>query len=147
ERLQPACVQSRPEHDVVDRGQLLVHAGDEVRLDSRDRQRTGRDVGRGHVLFICPAASVEQSHGRPFLRSAGPLANVPPAEFSDYTFARNAETSFTALRARTNRGAETPPLQSVQARVPRLVSTASTADGTPLSCTPCTRVRTFSASS
>ena len=48
----------RTEGEVVDRGELLVDARDEVVLDRRDRQGAGRGVGTDELFVVRRARQV-----------------------------------------------------------------------------------------
>jgi hypothetical protein len=93
QRLQAAGVERGPEDDVVDRRQLLVHAGDEIRFNGRDRQGPGGDVG-GQIIVLSPAlVPVEQGHSCDLLWRPPVGPAVRAADVLDYTFAETPATT------------------------------------------------------
>src|SRR4029077_1548878 len=89
QRLEPARVERGPEDDVVDRRQLLVDAGDEIRFDGRDRQGPGGDVG-GQIIVFSPAlVPAEQGHSCDLLWRPPVGTSGPGGRRLDYTFAES----------------------------------------------------------
>ena len=57
--LQPARMQRRAEGEVVDLGELVVHALDEIVLDSSNGERTRASVRSGDEVFVVLGFTVE----------------------------------------------------------------------------------------
>src|SRR5258705_1542163 len=107
DRDEPAMVQCRAKPQVVPAGLLLVHARDEIGLDSGHRQGAGRNVGSEIIVFTveqhaegppvwggCPTRalrlSVHRQQSGPSGTKSGPSGTIAFSALSNKPELRNA---------------------------------------------------------